>query len=148
MQMAVYVPPHPLVKHFMAVARNKHTPPPAFRQAMSELGRILLYEAARDLLPTIDVAVETPCGTADATFVDPERPVTVVPVLRAGLVLVEQAHLVFPMSRTCHLGYVRDEETLQPSRYLDKLPEKFTEDDLVIIADPMVATGGETPIFR
>ena len=109
---------------------------------MAELGRVLLYECAKDLLPTVEMAVETPCGIADATFVDPERVVTIVPVLRAGLALVEQAHLVFPLTRTCHLGYVRDEETLQPTRYLDRLPERFTEDDIVVIADPMLATGG------
>ena len=140
--MAVYVPPHPLVKHFMSIARNKDTPSAAFRSAMAELGRLLLYECAKDLLQTVDFEVETPCGVAEATFVDPSKPVTVVPVLRAGLVLVEQAHLVFPISRTCHLGYVRDEETLEASMYLDKLPKQFTSDDLVVIADPMVATGG------
>lgn len=73
----VYVPPHPLVKHWLAVARNASTPTPIFRSAIAELGRILIYEAVREFLPTVDGTVDTPMGPADVTCVDPMRPVKV-----------------------------------------------------------------------
>lgn len=73
----MYVPPHPLVKHWLAVARNVSTPTPIFRSAIAELGRILIYEAVREFLPTVDGMVETPMGPADVTCIDPMRPVKV-----------------------------------------------------------------------
>lgn len=71
------MPPHPLVKHWVAVARNATTPPAIFRSALAELGRILVYEAVREILPTVDGEVQSPLGPADATFVDASRPVKV-----------------------------------------------------------------------
>lgn len=72
------MPPHPLVKHWLAVVRNAATPPAIFRSAAAELGRLLIYEAVRDILPTMDAEVETPMGMmAEATFIDPTRPVKV-----------------------------------------------------------------------
>lgn len=109
---------------------------------MAELGRLLIYEASRDWLLTVSGEVNTPCGVADVEFIDPREPVKVVPILRAGLVLVEQAGCVLPASQTLHLGFVRNEETLQPEMYLNKLPEKFEEGARVLVADPMLATGG------
>lgn len=141
-QMLVYVPPHPLVKHWLAVARNAATPTPIFRSALAELGRILIYEAVREFLPTVDGVIDTPMGPADVTCVDPMRPVKVIPILRAGLVLLEQSATLLPASETYHLGYVRDDETLKATSYLNKLPAQFQPDDLVLIADPMLATGG------
>lgn len=79
---------------------------------MAELGRVLIYEAARDWLPTMEVEVETPMGISDATVVDVTRPVIVVPILRAGLVPLEQASTVLPAMVTYHVGLIRDEETL------------------------------------
>jgi hypothetical protein len=73
----VYVPPHPLVKHWLAIARNAATPPALFRSAVSELGRILIYEAVREFLPTIEATVDTPMGKADVEFIDPTLPVKV-----------------------------------------------------------------------
>lgn len=73
----MYVPPHPLVKHWLAVLRNKTTPSPTFRGAAAELGRILVYEAVREFLPTVDTMVESPMGLAEATVVDPYRPIKV-----------------------------------------------------------------------
>lgn len=73
----VYVPPHPLVKHWLAVARNAATPGPTFRSALSELGRILIYEAVREILPTVEGVIETPMGPADVEIVDPMRPIKV-----------------------------------------------------------------------
>ena len=139
--MLVYVPPHPLVSHWIAVMRNAATPSPIFRSAAAELGRILLYEAVREWLPTMQGQVDTPLGVADVTFVDPTKPVKVVPVLRAGLVLLESAGTVLPACQTFHVGYARNEETLESSCYLNKLPEKLSEDDLVLVSDCMLATG-------
>lgn len=141
-QMLVYVPPHPLVKHWLAVARNSTTPSPMFRSAVAELGRILIYEAVREFLPTLDGVIDTPMGPADVTFVDPTKPIKVVPILRAGLVLLEQAQQVLPSSETYHVGYVRDDNTLEASSYLNKLPARLSPDDLVLVTDPMLATGG------
>jgi hypothetical protein len=80
--LQVYVPPHPLVKHWLAVARNAATPTPIFRSALAELGRILIYEAVRELLPTVDGVIDTPMGPADVTCVDPMRPVKVCAALQ------------------------------------------------------------------
>ena len=75
--MQIYVPPHPLIQHWLAIARNDMTPPPIFRAALAELGRILVYEAGRDWLPTMQQQINSPVGVADATFVDPTQPVKV-----------------------------------------------------------------------
>ncbi|EFN51808.1 hypothetical protein CHLNCDRAFT_27683, partial [Chlorella variabilis] len=138
----IYVPPHPLVKHWLAVLRTKDTPSSIFRSAASELGRILVYEAARDWLPTIDGQVQTPLGVADATFVDPMQPIKVVPILRAGLVLLEQTATLLPVTQTYHVGYVRNDDTLEASCYLNKLPPSFGPEDRILVSDPMLATGG------
>lgn len=141
--MLVYVPPHPLIKHWLAVARNSMSPGPVFRSAMAELGRLLIYEAVREWLPTVEMDVMTPMGTlADAVVVDPSKPVKVVPVLRAGLVLLEQASTVIPSQETYHVGYVRDESTLMATQYLNKLPATLSPEDRILVADPMLATGG------
>jgi uracil phosphoribosyltransferase len=75
------VPPHPLVKHWLAITRNAATPAPLFRSALAELGRVLIYEAVREFLPTVEGTVQTPVGEADVEFVDPTRPVKVSLVL-------------------------------------------------------------------
>jgi uracil phosphoribosyltransferase len=141
-QMLVFVPPHPLINHWLAIARNVQTPPPIFRSTLGELGRLLIYEAARDWLPTFSAEVQGPVGLAKVEMVDPSQPIAVVPVLRAGLVLLEEANTVLPATNTYHLGFVRDEETLEAKMYLNKLPEKFAEGQRVLISDPMLATGG------
>ncbi|MBD2198424.1 MULTISPECIES: uracil phosphoribosyltransferase [Calothrix] len=142
LQLRVYVPPHPLIKHWLAVARDAATPSVLFRSAMVELGRWLTYEAAREWLPTQETTVETPLDSTPATLIDPQVPVAVVPILRAGLVLLEGAQTLLPLASIYHLGLVRDEETLQPTCYLNKLPEKFDPQTRVLITDPMLATGG------
>lgn len=76
-ELQVHVPPHPLIKHWLAVARSKDNPPAVFRSAIAELGRILIYEAIRDWVKTVDIPVETPLGKADATIIDPASPVKV-----------------------------------------------------------------------
>jgi uracil phosphoribosyltransferase len=141
-QLRVYVPPHPLIKHWLAVARDASTPSVLFRSAIAELGRWLTYEAAREWLPTFETTVQTPLAETGATLIDPEIPVAVVPILRAGLGLLEGAQGLLPLASIYHLGLVRDEATLEPLCYLNKLPEKFDPQTRVLITDPMLATGG------
>ena len=141
-QLRVYVPPHPLIKHWLAVARDAATPSVLFRSAITELGRWLTYEAAREWLPTIETTVQTPLDSCPATFINPEVPVAVVPILRAGLGLLEGAQTLLPLASVYHLGLVRDEETLEPRCYLNKLPEKIDPQTRVLVTDPMLATGG------
>lgn len=140
--MLVFVPPHPLIKHWVSVLRNEQSPCPIFKSAMAELGRLLIYEASRDWLPIVSGEIQTPLGVASVEFIDPREPVMIVPVLRAGLVLVEHAASILPAIKTYHVGYYRDENTLQPTLYLNKLPERFPEGSRVLVADPMLATGG------
>jgi len=141
-QLRIYVPPHPLIKHWLTVARDVNTPSSLFRVAMTELGRWLAYEAVRDWLPTVETTVETPLAATAAVVVNPNIPVVIVPILRAGLALLEGAQGVLPTATTYHLGIVRDEHTLAPSCYLNKFPERFEPDTRVLISEPMLATGG------
>ncbi|XP_041028870.1 uracil phosphoribosyltransferase-like isoform X2 [Juglans microcarpa x Juglans regia] len=141
-RMLVFVPPHPLIKHWVSFLRNVQTHCPVFRNAMAELGRLLLYEASRDWLPTVNGEIQSPMGVASVEFIDPREPMVVVPILRAGLALAEHASSLLPATKTYHLGLSRDEETLQPSIYLNKLPDKFPEGSRVFLVDPMLATGG------
>ncbi|KAI0498376.1 hypothetical protein KFK09_021617 [Dendrobium nobile] len=141
-RMLVMVPPHPLIKHWISVLRNEQTPCAIFRSAMAELGRLLIYEASRDWLPTISGEIQSPMGVATVEFIDPREPVMIVPILRAGLALAEHASSVLPATKTYHLGMRRDETTLQPSIYLNNLPDKFPEGSRVLVVDPMLATGG------
>nr|GMC99647.1 uracil phosphoribosyltransferase isoform X1 [Ipomoea batatas] len=115
-RMLVFVPPHPLIKHWVSVLRNEQTPCPVFKSALAELGRLLIYEASRDWL--------------------------IVPILRAGLALAENASSILPATKYYHIGISRNEETLQPAVYLNKLPEKFPDGSRVFVVDPMLATGG------
>ncbi|XP_047976705.1 uracil phosphoribosyltransferase isoform X2 [Salvia hispanica] len=140
--MLVFVPPHPLIKHWISVLRNEQTPCPVFKNAMAELGRLLIYEASREWLPTISGEIQSPMGATAVEFIDPREPISIVPILRAGLALAEHAPSVLPATNTYHLGISRDEETLQPSVYLNKLPDKFAEGSRVFVVDPMLATGG------
>jgi uracil phosphoribosyltransferase len=141
-QLRVYVPPHPLIKHWLGVVRDGSTPSALFRTGMTELGRWLAYEAMRDWLPTKDVLVETPLAPCPATFVDPEVPIAIVPILRAGLSLLDGAQALLPLASIYHLGLVRDEKTLEASCYLNKLPAQFDPQTHVLIPEPMLATGG------
>ena len=142
LQLRVYVPPHPLIKHWIGVARDVNTPTTLFRSAMTELGRWLTYEAMRDWLPTIETMVQTPLAECPGTFINPETPVAVVPILRAGLALLDGAQALLPLASIYHLGVARDEETLEPHCYLNKLPAEFHPETRVLITEPMLATGG------
>ncbi len=143
LQLRIFVPPHPLIKHWLAIARDKNTPGVLFRTALKELGYWLTYEAMRgDWIPTEDIIVETPLGPTAATLVSPTVPMALVPILRAGLTLLDGAQAVMPRASTYHLGLVRNEETLQPSCYLNKLPEALDPQTRILICEPMLATGG------
>ena len=142
LQLRVYVPEHPLIKHWLAVARDVDTPSVLFKSAMTELGRWLSYEAVRTWLPMMEAKVQTPLSQCDATFVNPEVPVAVVPILRAGLALLDGAQNILPVSSIYHLGLVRNESTLEASCYLNKLPERMQPETRVLILEPMLATGG------
>ncbi|XP_018488670.1 uracil phosphoribosyltransferase, chloroplastic isoform X2 [Raphanus sativus] len=142
-RMLVFVPPHPLIKHWISVLRNDQTPCPIFRSAIAELGRLLMYEASREWLPTVVGEIMSPMGAAASVeFIDPREPIAVVPILRAGLALAEHASTVLPANKIYHLGISRDEETLLPSVYLNKLPDEFPDNSRVFLVDPMLATGG------
>jgi uracil phosphoribosyltransferase len=142
LQLRIYVPPHPLIQHWLGVVRDVQTPVSLFKSAIAELGRWLTYEAIRDWLPTIETTIETPLMTCPATFVNPEVPIAVVPILRAGLALLDGAQTLLPLASVYHLGLVRNEETLEASCYLNKLPPQFAPETRVIITEPMLATGG------
>ncbi|MGD1938478.1 MAG: uracil phosphoribosyltransferase [Cyanophyceae cyanobacterium] len=142
LQLRVYVPPHPLIQHWLGVARDAQTPTPLFRTAMAELGRWLTYEALREWLPMVEAQVDTPVGMGTAQFINPQVPMAIVPVLRAGLSLLEGMQPIVPLASVYHLGLERNEETLECSCYLNRLPEKFPEGAMVLVAEPMLATGG------
>lgn len=141
-QLRIIVPPHPLIQHWLGVARDVATPSVLFRSAITELGRWLTYEAARDWLPTQEISVQSPLAACPATFINPNIPLAVVPILRAGLGLLEGAQGVLPLASIYHFGLVRNEETLEPTCYLNNLPEKFAPFTRVLITEPMLATGG------
>lgn len=142
LQLRVYVPEHPLIKHWLGVARDVNTPSVLFKTAMSELGRWLTYEATRYWLPTLETSVKTPLADCAVTFINPEVPIAIVPILRAGLSILEGAQSLLPLASIYHLGLVRDEETLLNSCYLNKLPASFSSETRVLILEPMLATGG------
>lgn len=141
-QLRVFVPPHPLIHHWLGVARDVNTPSALFRTAMTELGRWLTYEAAKEWLPLLETTVETPLAPCPATFINPQVPTIIMPILRAGLALMEGAQSVLPLASVYHVGFARDEETLQATCYLNKLPEAISPEVRVLISEPMLATGG------
>ena len=103
LQLRIYVPDHPLIKHWLAVARDENTPSILFKTAMVELGRWLTYEATRQWLPTLATEVKTPLAVCPATLVNPEVPVAVVPILRAGLAILEGAQTLLPLASIYHV---------------------------------------------
>lgn len=141
-QLRVYVPDHPLIKHWLAIARDKNTPTPLFKTAIKELGKWLTYEAARYWLPTLEAAVETPVAPSPVSLIHPQAQLVAVPILRAGLSLLEGAQEVITTSAVYHLGYRRDEASLEAHSYLNNLPEQFSPETRLLLLDPMLATGG------
>ncbi len=134
-----HVVDHPLVAHKLTLLRDKNTATKDFRELVSEIGMLITYEATRDL-PLTEREVETPiCKTMAPTLKG--KKFAVVPILRAGLGLVDGVLRLVPSARVGHIGLYRDEETLEPVKYFCKMPKDISERD-VLIVDPMLATGG------
>jgi len=137
--MRLHVANHPLITHKLTVLRDKNTPSPVFRQLVEELVTLLAYEATRDV--RVDqITVETPVTTATGVTLSHPRPL-IVPVLRAGLGMLEGMVKLLPTAEVGFLGIKRDEETLEPYTYANRLPDDLTGRQVYII-DPMLATGG------
>ncbi len=128
----------PLSQHKLAVLRDERTPTPEFRQAMKELALIMVAEATRDL-PTRPVRIRTPLAETEVEEIS--GPVCLVPVLRAGLGMLDGALALLPQATVGFMGLFRDEETAEPIEYYVNLPRNL-EDYLVMVLDPMLATGG------
>ena len=134
----VFPSPHPLVAHKLARLRDKTTEPKKFRELVRELGALLGYEATLDLV-TCPREVETPMGTAQGQVL--QEKIGLVPILRAGLGLVEGVWDLMPSAEVWHIGLYRDEKTLKPVQYYNKLPVEPTV-SVCLVLDPMLATGG------
>ena len=135
----VHVMDHPLVAHKLTILRDKDTSVKDFREIVSEIGMLITYEATRDL-PLTTKEVETPiCRTIAPTLKG--KKFAVVPILRAGLGLVDGVLRMVPSARVGHIGMFRDEETLEPHVYFCKMPKDVADRDIIIV-DPMLATGG------
>ena len=135
----VHVMDHPLVAHKLTIMRDKNTSVKDFRELVSEIGMLITYEATRDL-PLTTKTVETPICTAEEPTLAGKK-IAVVPILRAGLGLVDGVLRMVPSARVGHIGMFRDEETLEPHVYFCKMPKDIAERDIMIV-DPMLATGG------
>lgn len=137
----VVVVDHPLVQHKLSILRDKDTPPEQFRELVRELAVLEGSEATRDL-PLEDVDVQTPLATAHCKRIS-GKGLAVVPILRAGLGMVDGLLEIVPDAHVGHLGMYRDEETREPIAYYEKLPRDIA-DRQVIVVDPMLATGGSS----
>ena len=130
---------HPLLQHKISILRNKQTGTKEFRDLVGEIATLLCYEATRDL-PLEEVEIETPITMAK-TKVLAGRKLALVPILRAGMGMLDGMLTLLPAAKVGFIGLYRDEETLQPVEYFCKLPQDIAERD-VLVLDPMLATGG------
>ena len=135
----VHVFDHPLILHKLSVLRDKDTPVKEFRELIGEIAMLMCYEATRDL-PLEDVQVQTPVAVANCKRLAGKK-VAIVPILRAGLGMVDGMVSMIPNAKVGHIGLFRDPETLEPVKYYFKMPPDIEERD-VIVVDPMLATGG------
>lgn len=135
----VFVFDHPLIKHKISILRDKDTNMKEFRELVEEITTIMTYESMRDVT-LVPVQVETPLETTTQYRVADDS-IAIVPILRAGLGMVNGVHTVFPTAKVGHIGMYRDEETLVPQEYYCKLPDGI-ENKTVFLVDPMLATGG------
>lgn len=129
---------HPLIDHKMSIIRDKNTSTKNFRENVSEVGALITYELTKDF-ETVDKEIETPIQKMIAKEL--KKPVVIVPILRAGLGMVEGIHDIIPNAKVGHIGLYRNEETLEPVAYYAKFPPEITN-GVVIVIDPMLATGG------
>ncbi len=135
----VHIMDHPLIHHKLAVLRNKETPVKEFRELINEISGLMCYEATRNL-PTMDVEVETPVATAHCKMLAGKK-LAIVPILRAGLGMVDALVDLIPSAKIGHIGLYRDPVTHEPVEYYCKLPEDI-ENRVTFVVDPMLATGG------
>ena len=129
---------HPLIHHKLALIRDEKTCTKEFRETVSEIGMLMAYEVTRDLA-TVNVDVKTPCGIAHCEVMKNE--VVIVPILRAGIGMVDGISKLIPTAKIGYIGLYRDEQTLEPHEYYAKFPACITE-SIVLLVDPMLATGG------
>ena len=131
---------HPLVNHKIAILRNENTSMKEFRELIEEITTLMTFECLREDVPTVEIQVQTPLEVCTQQVVK-DNSIVIVPILRAGLGMVNGVHVLFPSAKVGHIGLYRDEETLEPNEYYCKLP-KGIEEKLVLLVDPMLATGG------
>ena len=135
----VHIFDHPLIQHKLTIMRQTSTGPKEFRELLEEISMLMVYEVTRDL-PTVDVEIETPiCKTTQKMLAG--KKLGIVPILRAGLGMVDGIMNLVPACRIGHIGLYRDPETLEPVEYYCKLPADAEERELILL-DPMLATGG------
>ena len=134
-----FIADHPLIQHKVSILRDKNTSSKQFRELIREITQLMVYEATRDL-PLCDAVVETPMAVMTGKKIA-GRKLAFVPILRAGLGMVDGAVELVPSARVGHIGLYRDEETFKPVEYYCKLPGDIEERE-VIVLDPMLATGG------
>lgn len=135
----VMITDHPLIQHKLSIIRDKDTSSKDFRTIIGEIAMLMTYEATRDL-PLAEVKVETPVAVASTKKLAGKK-LAIIPILRAGLGMVDGVLNMIPSARVGHIGLYRDPETLQPVEYYCKLPADIGERE-VIVVDPMLATGG------
>ena len=135
----VHIMDHPLIHHKLAVLRNKETPVKEFRELINEISGLMCYEATRNL-PLMDVEVETPVAVAKCKMLAGKK-LAIVPILRAGLGMVDALVDLIPSAKIGHIGLYRDPETHEPVEYYCKLPEDVGN-RVTFVVDPMLATGG------
>ena len=135
----VHILDHPLIRHKLAILRNKDTGVKEFRALIGEIAALMCYEATRNL-PTEEILVETPVATAKCQMLS-GKTMAIIPILRAGLGMVDAMLSLIPAAKVGHIGLYRDPETHKPVEYYCKLPEDI-EKRQVFVVDPMLATGG------
>ena len=135
----VYVTDHPLITHKLSIMRNKKTGSKDFRELLDEIAMLMGYEITRDL-PLENVTIETPLTRMTAKMVSGKK-LAIVPILRAGLGMVDGLLSLVPVAKVGHIGMYRDPETHKPVEYYSKMPMDI-EERIVILVDPMLATGG------
>ena len=131
---------HPLIRHKIAHLRNEKTSMKEVRELVEEITTLMTYEALKEGVTMETVQVKTPLELCEQQVVA-DNSVVIVPILRAGLGMVNGIHVLFPSAKVGHIGMYRNEETLEPCEYYCKLPDGI-EDKLVLLVDPMLATGG------
>ena len=131
---------HPLINHKVAILRDENTSMKEFRELIEEITTLMTFECLKEGVPTVEKQVKTPLEVCTQRVVK-DNAIVIVPILRAGLGMVNGIHVLFPSAKVGHIGMYRNEETLQPCEYYCKLPKEI-EEKLVLVVDPMLATGG------